>query len=170
MFFHTRMFLLRTPCFKSDSLKGCACEEIKTFEVHADGEKCEHEIPKTKLQQGWAEYDKKFKEHLENWRIMDLTQDQLARQVIEAAAELRNKNAPSWTTAVKEKIPELLAGIFALYAMLRSGKAYTEVRETASHPESGATADAEVRATASDAAKEEDLDLQEPRTFFLGWR
>ena len=36
-----------------------------------------------------------------------------------------------WTKEVKAKIPELLAGIFALYAILRSGKAYSSVLASA---------------------------------------
>ena len=65
--------------------------------------------------------------HLKGWIAAELTQEQLTHQIMATAAQLRAQSGGQWTSEVKAKIPELLAGIFALYAILRSGKAYMSV-------------------------------------------
>ena len=87
------------------------------------------------MQAGWEEYDRRFDEHLQMWIASELTQGQLTQQVIATAARLREQSGGQWTLEVKAKIPELLAGIFALYAILRSGKAYSAALSSATEGE-----------------------------------
>eukprot|EP00438_Fugacium_kawagutii_P014001 Skav204076 [mRNA] locus=scaffold3129:45846:49322:+ [translate_table: standard] len=99
--------------------------EVSSWDVGADGKKKQKMIASRQLQEGWEEYDRIFDDYLKRWIASELTQDQLAQEVIATAGELRAQSGGRWTSDVKAKIPELLAGIFALYAILRSGKAYS---------------------------------------------
>lgn len=103
------------------------------------------------MQKGWEEYDRKFDDHLKKWMASELTQEQLAQQVMATAAALRTQSGGRWTLEVKAKIPELLAGIFALYSILRSGKAYSSVL-------AGTTADPE---ETSDAVKPQESGFEQ---------
>ena len=71
----------------------------------------------------------------------ELTQEQLSQQIMATAAKLRTQSGGQWTSEVKAKIPELLAGIFGLYTILRSGKAYSSML-------AGATSSAEQKSEA----------------------
>ena len=77
-------------------------------------------------------YDREFGKKIKAWQDSELTAEELANQVQEIAAKLRDgTQIPVWTAYVKAQIPELLAGIFALYAIVRSGDAFKSFDETA---------------------------------------
>lgn len=107
-----------------------ATQEVSSWDVGTNGRK-ERKLATRKLQEGWEEYDRKFDEHLKRWMASELTQEQLSQQIMATAAQLRAQSCGQWNSEVKGKIPELLAGIFALYAILRSGKAYSSMLASA---------------------------------------
>ena len=118
-------------------LRGVLCskiatQEVSSWDVGTNGRK-ERQLAIRKLQEGWEEYDRLFDEHLKKWIASELTQEQLSQQIMATAAQLRAQSGGQWTSEVKAKIPELLAGIFALYAILRSGKAYMSALASATN-------------------------------------
>ena len=120
-------------------LRGVLClkiatQEVSSWDVGANGRKKRH-LAIRKLQEGWEEYDRLFDEYLKKWIASELTQDQLTQQIMATAGQLRAQSGGQWTSEVKAKIPELLAGIFALYAILRSGKAYISALASATNDE-----------------------------------
>ena len=101
-----------------------APKDVKSFEVRADVSRKDRNVPAEPLAQGWKEYDKKFNEHVQKWTMAELTEEKLRHEIITLATELRKQSRGVWSSEVKRRVPELLAGIFALYAILQSGQAY----------------------------------------------
>ena len=99
-------------------------EDVSSTEVDVDGSRTQRKVPTKKLLEGWREYDAKFDQHLKDWLAGEQTPEKMAGEIMAAAEKLRAKSGKIWSTQAKEQIPELLAGIFALYAMIRSGDAY----------------------------------------------
>lgn len=101
-----------------------SAEEIKSFEVGAEDSRRPRGIPAEHLSRGWHLYNAKFNDHLTKWATSELTQEKLAEAILAAALKLRTRSRGLTETLpdfVKEQVPELLADIFALYAILRSG-------------------------------------------------
>lgn len=112
-------------CFQIFSRSEALCSK----KVHADGSKADRTIPTEQLRRGWEEYDSKFDEHIKDWLAGELTADKMAHHIMSTAEQLRTSSNPVWSAAVKEQIPELLAGIFALYTLIKSGDAYKRFGE-----------------------------------------
>ena len=103
---------------------------MKSFEVGGDGSRKRRRVPDSQLYEGWKLYNATFNDHLTQWTQSELTPVKLAQDILAAAKDLRTRRSGVSETLpdfVKEKVPELLAGIFALYAILRSGTAYSSV-------------------------------------------
>lgn len=119
----------------------CATSEaLYSKEVKADGSHDVQDLPTEQLREGFEVYDREFGKKLKAWRDSELTAEELAKQVLRMAAKLRDcTQIPVWSAHVKAQIPELLAGIFALYSIVRSGDAFKSFEETArtsgNHPE-----------------------------------
>ena len=88
-------------------------------------------MPIKKLREGFEEYSVAFDDHLKDWIAGDLTPDQLAAAIIERAARLRSSRRGIWSPQVKSEFPQLLAAIFVLYAILKSGDAYERMDDAA---------------------------------------
>ena len=78
------------------------------------------------------EYSTQFDEYLQQWIEGDLDQEQLARAVVQLASGLHPCIGSSWSEEIKQKLPNLLAGIFALFTIIRSGAAYQRHADAAS--------------------------------------
>lgn len=104
-------------------------EALCSKKVHADGSKTDRTIPTEHLRRGWEEYDSKFDKHIKDWLAGELTADKMAHHIMSTAAQLRTSSDPVWSVAVKAQFPELLAGIFALYTLIKSGDAYKRFDE-----------------------------------------
>ena len=105
-------------------------EDVESFKVGEDGSHKRRRVPEKPLYEGWQLYNAKFDDHLTKWTQSELTPEKLTQDVLATAKELRTRSSgvrEMLPDFVKEKVPELLAGIFALYAILRSGTAYSSV-------------------------------------------
>ena len=105
-------------------------KDVKSFEVCADDSPKPRNVPEERLKEGWEEYSEKFNEHINKWIMAELTEEKLTREIVGLAMGLR-KYGGVGSPEVKQKVPELLAGIFALYAILKSGKAYASASSRA---------------------------------------
>ena len=121
-------------------------KEVSSMEVSADGSHKSKKVPADKLLEGWNLYDQKFDEHLKDWLAGEQTADKMAQEVMAAAATLRQTGSAVWSAEIKEQIPELLAGIFALYSMIRSGDSYHRFGETANRSLTNGATDADAEA------------------------
>ena len=81
-------------------------------------------LPADRLRDGFEKYSSTFDEHFRNWLACDLTADKLALAVVAQAAQIRASGHETWSAHVKAEFPILLGGIFALYAIIRSGDSY----------------------------------------------
>ncbi|CAK9102159.1 VWFA domain-containing protein [Durusdinium trenchii] len=117
-------------------------KEILSWEIGHGASRNKRSVPTAKLIEGWKQYEQKFDEYKERWIASELTRKTLAEHIIGTASKLRAQRCGMWSTEIKEKIPELLAGIFALYAIVRSGTAHASA-EKPSNQFSASSADAE---------------------------
>ncbi len=99
-------------------------QAVKSWEVGTNGSKQERSVQCNRLKKGWEEYDNLFKEYKSKWEAEEIDEHKIAGEIMEAATKLRQTYSNIWCSSVKAKIPELFAGIFFLYAILRSGASY----------------------------------------------
>lgn len=131
-------------CFDSTAIidPKTPAKEILSWEIGHGASRNKRSVPTAKLIEGWKQYEQKFDEYKERWIASELTRKTLAEHIIGTASKLRAQRCGMWSTEIKEKIPELLAGIFALYAIVRSGTAHASA-EKPSNQFSASSADAE---------------------------
>lgn len=104
-------------------------QAVKSWEVGTNGSKQERSVQSNQLKKGWEEYERLFKEYKSKWEAEEIDEHKIAREIMEAASKLRQTYSNIWCSSVKAKIPELFAGIFFLYAILRSGASYKRCQE-----------------------------------------
>ncbi|CAE7886508.1 unnamed protein product [Symbiodinium necroappetens] len=110
---------------------GETLKDICSVDVGTDGRRKDRPVPIKKLREGFEEYSAAFDTHLKDWIAGDLTPDQLAKTIIERAARLRSSRHGIWSPQSKSEFPQLLAAIFVLYAILKSGDAYERMDDAA---------------------------------------
>ncbi|CAE7561739.1 unnamed protein product [Symbiodinium sp. CCMP2592] len=99
-------------------------KEVKTYKIMSSCKKRAQGTPTEMLKRGWEEYNTLFDDHLQQWTAGLLTPEQLAQSVIQSAQRLQPCSSDSWSENLREKVPSLLAGIFALFTIIRSGDAF----------------------------------------------
>ena len=96
------------------------------------------EIDRTALLISFEHFDAEYKSLLGEYLAEDSDKGALARKTIAFANSLKPLSCDDgWDSRVRSKIPQLLAGVFALFAIMKSGESFNRIQESPDAKEMG---------------------------------
>ena len=107
---------------------------IKGF-LRVAGKKSDLPVDKDQLLQSFKKFDGEYKKLLGEYIVPEADLKALVYKTVALAEKLHPIDFTSWDDKVKEQIPCILAGVFTVFTVLKSGASYNRLESTANSGE-----------------------------------